>query len=157
MFIFDAGIKIPINISMSYKGRYKPLNPQKYIGDHTKIIYRSLWERKFMLFCDKNTNILKWSSEEIAIPYFFTIDKKVHKYYVDFIIQMKDKNSQIKTYLIEIKPNKQTKQPEKRKNTKKYVKELVEWEKNKCKWEAAKIYAKEKNWEFKILTENELF
>lgn len=142
---------------MSYKGRYKPLNPQKYIGDHTKIIYRSLWERKFMLFCDKNTNILKWSSEEIAIPYFFTIDKKVHKYYVDFIIQMKDKNSQIKTYLIEIKPNKQTKQPEKRKNTKKYVKELVEWEKNKCKWEAAKIYAKEKNWEFKILTENELF
>lgn len=142
---------------MSYKGRYKPINPQKYIGDHTKIIYRSLWERKFMLFCDKTASILKWSSEEIAIPYFFTIDKKVHKYYVDFIIQMKDKNNNIKTYLVEIKPKRQTKQPEKRKNTKKYVRELVEWEKNKCKWEAAKNYAKEKNWEFKILTENELF
>jgi hypothetical protein len=110
-----------------------------------------------MLFCDKTASILKWSSEEIAIPYFFTIDKKVHKYYVDFIIQMKDKNNDIKTYLVEIKPKRQTKQPEKRKNTKKYVRELVEWEKNKCKWEAAKNYAKEKNWEFKILTENELF
>lgn len=142
---------------MSYKGRYKPTNPQKYIGNSSNIIYRSLWERKFMVFCDGNTNILKWSSEEVAIPYFFTVDKKIHKYYVDFIIQMQDKNNVIKTYLIEIKPKKQTTQPVKKKNTKRYIRELLEWEKNNCKWQAATNYAKEKNWEFKILTEHELF
>jgi len=142
---------------MPYKGKYRPINPQKYIGNSSGIIYRSLWERKFMVFCDTNPNILKWSSEEIAIPYYFTIDKKVHKYYVDFVIQTKDKHGIIKTYLIEIKPAKQTQKPQKRKNTRKYIKEMMEWEKNNCKWEAAKNYAKEKQWEFKILTENELF
>ena len=89
---------------MSYKGKYKPQNPQKYIGDVNNIIYRSLWERRFMVFCDATDAILKWSSEEIIIPYYFPIDKKVHKYFVDFVVQMKDKDNNIKTYLIEIKP-----------------------------------------------------
>lgn len=142
---------------MSYKGKYKPINPQKYIGNYTNIIYRSLWERKFMVFCDTNSSILKWSSEEIAIPYYYTIDKKLHKYFVDFVIQMKDINGTVKTYLVEIKPYRQTQKPIKRKNTRKYIRELKEWEKNLCKWEAAKKYAKDKEWEFKILTENELF
>ena len=70
----------------TYRGRYKPKNPHKYIGDITNIIYRSLWERKFMIFCDSTQSILKWASEEIIIPYFYSIDKKVHKYYVDFLI-----------------------------------------------------------------------
>jgi hypothetical protein len=142
---------------MSYKGKYKPINPLKYIGNPTNIIYRSLWERKFMVFCDTNSNILKWSSEEIAIPYYFNIDKKMHKYYVDFIVQIREKDGSVKTYLVEIKPSKQTKQPEKKKNTKKYIRELIEWEKNQCKWKSAIEYAKKKEWEFKIITENELF
>jgi hypothetical protein len=53
---------------MAYKGKYKPQNPQKYKGDPTKIIYRSLWERKFMVYCDTNVNILQWASEEVIIP-----------------------------------------------------------------------------------------
>ena len=105
-------------MDMSYRGKYKPINPQKYIGDVNNIIYRSLWERKFMLFCDKTDSVLKWSSEEIIIPYYFHIDKKVHKYFVDFVVQMKTKSGEVKTYLIEIKPEKQTKQPEKNKNQK---------------------------------------
>jgi len=142
---------------MAYKGKYKPLNPQKYIGDINSIIYRSLWERKVMVFCDTTPSILKWSSEEIVIPYYYHIDKKIHKYFVDFIIQMKDQSGAIKTYLIEIKPEKQTKQPEKNKKSKKYIKELLEWEKNKAKWSSAQEYAKSKNWEFKILTEYDIF
>jgi hypothetical protein len=110
-----------------------------------------------MVFCDTNSNILKWSSEEIAIPYYFNIDKKMHKYYVDFIVQIREKDGSVKTYLVEIKPSKQTKQPEKKKNTKKYIRELIEWEKNQCKWKSAIEYAKKKEWEFKIITENELF
>jgi hypothetical protein len=142
---------------MPYRGRYTPISPYKYIGDHTNIIYRSLWERKFMIFCDTNESILKWSSEEIAIPYYFHIDKKMHKYFVDFVIQIKEKNNAIKTYLVEIKPFSQTIKPIRKKTTKKYLREVLEWEKNKSKWASAIKYAKDKNWEFKILTEKDLF
>ena len=110
-----------------------------------------------MIFCDTSENILKWSSEEIAIPYYFHIDKKMHKYFVDFVIQVKEQNNAIKTYLVEIKPLAQTMRPVKRKTTKKYLREILEWEKNKSKWQSAIQYAKEKNWEFKILTEKDLF
>ena len=54
---------------MSYKGIYRPSNPKKYKGDSKNIIYRSLWERKFMNYCDLNENILEWASEEFWIPY----------------------------------------------------------------------------------------
>ena len=54
---------------MSYKGRYTPQNPSKYKGDYRNIIYRSLWERKFMVYCDQSNNIIEWGSEEIIIPY----------------------------------------------------------------------------------------
>ena len=52
---------------MAYKGKYRPTRPYKYKGDPTKIIYRSLWERKFMQYCDSTTNVLEWGSEEIAL------------------------------------------------------------------------------------------
>ena len=64
---------------MSYKGKYRPSYPKKYKGDPTRIIYRSLWERKFMVYCDSNTNILEWGSEEIALPYRSPLDNKVHR------------------------------------------------------------------------------
>ena len=54
---------------MSYSGKYRPKNPTKYKGDPTNVIYRSLWERKFMMYCDTNDKILEWGSEEFAIPY----------------------------------------------------------------------------------------
>ena len=54
---------------MAYKGKYKPKYRSKYKGDPTKIIYRSLWERRFMVYCDENPNIIKWASEEVIIPY----------------------------------------------------------------------------------------
>ena len=69
---------------MAYRGKYYPSFPRKYKGDPTNIIYRSLWERKFMVYCDKNTNILEWASEEIAIPYRSPIDNRVHRYFPDF-------------------------------------------------------------------------
>ena len=54
---------------MSYSGRYIPKNPKKYKGDHSKVIYRSLWERRFMVYCDSSDFIIEWGSEEIIIPY----------------------------------------------------------------------------------------
>ena len=53
---------------MSYKGRYKPVNPKKYRGDYSQVIYRSLWGRKLMVYCDNNNAVLEWGSEEVIIP-----------------------------------------------------------------------------------------
>ena len=141
----------------SYKGKFSPKNPIKYAGDPSTIIYRSLWERKFMVFCDDNVNILRWASEEISIPYFSPIDNEYHKYYPDFVIKVKDKTNVIKTYLIEIKPAKQCKEPEKKKKSNKtYITEMSNWIINNKKWDAARQFAKKQNWEFKILTEKML-
>ena len=74
---------------MSYSGRYIPKNPKKYKGDPSKVIYRSLWERRFMTYCDSSVSIVEWGSEEIIIPYLSPWDKKIHRYFPDFYIKTK--------------------------------------------------------------------
>ena len=98
---------------MAYKGSYKVKNIQKYQGDPTTVTYRSLWERKFMMYCDENTNILKWSSEEIVIPYRSPKDNRMHRYYPDFWIQIRNSKGIKEAILIEIKPKAQTIVPKK--------------------------------------------
>ncbi len=142
---------------MSYKGKYSPSFPRKYKGDHRNIVYRSLWERKFMVYCDKNENVLQWGSEEIAIPYRSPVDRRVHRYFPDFYIKVRESNGQIKRYIIEIKPQKQTIAPKvQKKKTKSYIYEVCEYAKNQAKWKAAEEFCKDRRWEFKVLTENEL-
>ena len=142
---------------MSYKGKYYPSFPRKYKGDPTNIIYRSLWERKFMVYCDKNQNILEWASEEIAIPYRSPIDNRVHRYFPDFYMKVKETNGKIKNYVIEVKPAKQTKPPAKpKRQTKGYIREAYEYAKNQAKWKMAKEYCADRQWVFKVVTEKEL-
>ena len=142
---------------MSYKGKFQPKNTQKYVGNPTNIIYRSLWERKFMIYCDTNENVLEWGSEEIAIPYRSPVDGKIHRYFPDAYIKVKEPDGSIKKYLIEIKPHKQTMPPKKpQRQTKGYIYEAYEYAKNQSKWEAATEYCKDRGWTFKILSENEL-
>ena len=142
---------------MSYKGKYQPSHPKKYKGDSSNIIYRSLWERKFMVYCDMNENILEWGSEEVVVPYRSPIDNRYHRYFPDFYIKYKDKSGKIKKSLIEIKPLKQTMEPKvQKRKTKGYIYEVVEYAKNMAKWEAAKEWCLDRGYEFKVLTENEL-
>ena len=142
---------------MSYKGKYYPSYPKKYKGDPTNIIYRSLWERKFMVYCDKNERILEWGSEEIVLPYISPIDNKVHRYFPDFYIKVQENTGRIKRYLIEVKPLKQTMKPKKpKRQTKNYLREVYEYAKNQAKWKAATEYCEDRMWEFKVMTENEL-
>ena len=141
----------------SYKGKYYPTHPEKYKGDPTGIVYRSLWERKFMVYCDKNTNVLEWASEEIAIPYRSPVDNKVHRYFPDFYMKVKETGGQVKRYIIEVKPLKQTTPPKKPKTqTKAYIREAYEYAKNQAKWKVAREYCKDRMWEFKVVTEKEL-
>ena len=142
---------------MSYKGKYRPIHPEKYKGDPTNIIWRSLWERKFCVYCDSNTNIIEWQSEEFCIPYRSPIDNKIHRYFPDFFIKYKDTDGKIKSSLIEVKPLRQTAPPVKpKRQTKKYLSEAFEYAKNQAKWQAAREYCKDRMWEFKVLTEKEL-
>jgi hypothetical protein len=136
---------------MAYKTIFKPKNIKKYVGDYTKIKCRSLWERRVCKFLDENNSILKWSFEEIVIPYTSPIDKKVHNYYPDFLVKFTD-GSKEQCWMIEVKPKKQTILKE---NCSK--KDKITWIINKAKWDAADKYCKEHNILFKLLTEEELF
>ena len=142
---------------MSYKGKYYPSYPRKYKGDPTNIIYRSLWERKFMVYCDKNDNILEWASEEIALPYRSPVDNRVHRYFPDFYMKVKERGGKVKRYVIEVKPAKQTKPPVKpKRQTKGYIREAYEYAKNQAKWKMAREFCADRQWEFKVVTEKEL-
>jgi len=142
---------------MAYRGKFRPKNPQKYRGDPTNIIYRSLWERNCMRYFDENPNVLKWSSEEVIVPYKSPIDGRYHRYFPDFLIRVKNKQGQLETIMIEVKPYKETREPKPQKRlTKNYLYEVKTWGINKSKWEAAIQFCKDRKWKFMIITEKEL-
>jgi len=110
-----------------------------------------------MVYCDKNENILEWGSEEIVVPYLSPVDNRVHRYFPDFYIKVRESNGKIKKMIIEIKPLKQCVEPKvQKKKTKGYIFEVVEYAKNQAKWESAKEWCLDRGYEFKVLTENEL-
>ena len=141
----------------SIKSKYKPSHPRKYKGDASNIICRSSWERKFCRWCDLNENILAWGSEEFCIPYISPIDNRVHRYFPDFLIKVKESTGKIKTYVVEVKPKIQTRPPRTpKRKTKKYINEVRNWAINDAKWKNAIEYCKDRNMEFIIITEDEL-
>jgi hypothetical protein len=142
---------------MSYKGKFRPKFPQKYKGDPTNIIYRSLWERNCMVYFDQNPSVLKWSSEEVIVPYKSPIDGRWHRYFPDFLIRVRNKEGMTETILIEVKPFKETREPKKRSRvTRQYLYEVRTWGINSAKWKAAKEFCKDRKWKFMIITEKEL-
>ena len=142
---------------MAYKGKYKVRAPYKYKGNPTKVIYRSLWELKFITYCDTNINILEWGSEEVYMWYKSPIDNRPHRYFPDFYIKVREKNGTIKKYIIEVKPQRQTKPPARpKRQTKGYLREAFEYAKNQAKWKAANEWCLDRGFEFKVITEKEL-
>ena len=140
----------------SIKSLYKPTNPKKYTGNPRNNICRSSWERRFCNWCDINESIIEWGSEEFWIPYRAP-DGKTRRYFPDFIIKVKESTGQVKTYVIEVKPKKQTLKPKPRKKvTKSYLYECKTYEVNKAKWKAAREWGADRRVEFKIVTEKEL-
>lgn len=138
---------------MAYKGRYKIKNPDKYLGNPTNVIFRSLWERNTFRWCENNPKVRAWSSEEIVVPYKCKVDNKLHRYFVDLYVEMN--NGQ--TILVEIKPKKETLPPKQpKRKTKKFLNEVITFSKNQDKWEAADQYARHKGWKFQVWTEETL-
>lgn len=147
---------------MAHKGIFRPKFPEKYRGDVNNIVFRSLWERSCMKYFDRNPHVLKWSSEEVVIPYISPIDNKTHRYFVDFFIKIINSKDEIEEIIIEVKPFKQTLPPKENKKThwkskQKFLKEQKTFLVNQAKWQTAEIYAQKKGWKFMILTEKEIY
>lgn len=140
----------------SYKGFFNPKNPKKYNGDSTNIIYRSTWELRVMKWLDNHPNVIWWNSEELIIRYRSPVDNKMHRYFPDFIAKMKQKDGSVMTYVIEVKPEAQTKMPVQKKKTKRFLQEAATYAINQEKWRAADIFCQEHGWKFLVLTEKDL-
>ena len=146
-------------MAYEYKqGFFSPKFPKKYIGDPTNIVYRSGWEKRVMQSLDENTNVLRWASEEIVVPYISPIDNRPHRYFVDFYVEARAVDGSIKKMLLEVKPAAQTQPPKSpKRKTKRYISEVMTYGVNEAKWKAAKEFCKDKGWEFRLITEAELF
>ena len=138
---------------MAHSGRFIPKNPAKYVGKNAKnIFFRSSWEFAFMKWLDKTDAVLRWGSEELAIPYISPLDGRVHRYFPDMIILYKDISGQLKKEIIEIKPYKES--VETPRMTERDAKALMV---NQAKWKFAADYAAKNGSTFRILTEKSLF
>lgn len=143
---------------MAYKTKYTIKNKKKYIGDSSNIICRSLWERRFCRYLDETPNVIRWSSEELSIPYKSPSDGLLHRYYPDFLIEIEKPNKVREIRLIEIKPLKQTIPPKQGKKKKtSYINEGIVYAVNESKWKAASKYCEDRGWKFMILTEKDIF
>lgn len=138
---------------MAYRGKFNPKNLAKYQGDFHRIEYRSSWERAVFKWCDNNDAIVQWSSEEVVVPYRCKTDNRIHRYFVDLKITFKNGD----TYLVEIKPKKETVEPKKKTRASRgYLTEVLKYVKNISKWEAAAAYAQQRGWKFEVWHEDTL-
>jgi len=136
------------------QGFYEVRNPDKYVGDLNKIIFRSSWELHMNQFFDNNPNILRWSSEEFYIPYIKPTDGKVHRYFPDYWIEYKNRDGNIIQEVIEVKPSNQV-YPNRKKRQTNY--DRITYEINVSKWKAATEFCKKRGVKFQIITEKQIF
>lgn len=139
------------------QGKFRPINSQKYKGK-SEIVYRSKLELDVMRFFDKNDRILEWGSEELIIPYVKPTTGRVHRYYTDFNIIVRESDGSIGKYVIEVKPYKKTLPPSKHGNKKQstIIYESVEYAINTAKWDATRQWCAKNGYKFSILTEREI-
>ena len=111
-----------------------------------------------MKYFDNNPGILQWASEEIAIPYYDTLSKKVRRYFPDFLIKVKTAEGDLKTHLIEVKPSKDLRPPVsvqgKKRSTVLY--EMKTYQMNRDKFASARKWCNDRGIIFDIWTEKHL-
>lgn len=138
---------------MAAGGRFVPKNPQKYVGKSVnRIMFRSSWELAFMKWLDSNDAVLRWGSEELAIPYVHPVDRRVHRYFPDMIVMYLDVTGQVKKEIIEIKPYKES--VETPRMSERDAQALMV---NKEKWKYAADWAERNGASFRVLTERSMF
>ena len=141
---------------MAYKGLFRPQNPDKYAGNPSNIIYRSSYELKLFMWCDKHPDVISWQSEEFFIPYKSPIDGRFHRYFPDVKLTRRNKDNILETFVVEIKPSSQCVPPKDMKNKRRLLQEQKTYAINIAKWDAARRYCAERRYKFKIVTEKDL-
>jgi hypothetical protein len=92
-----------------------------------------------------------------VIPYVSPMDNLVHRYFVDFFIEVENKSGVVKKYLVEVKPYRYTQPPTiPKRKTQSFISEVKQWGVNNAKWDAAKRFASQRGWEFMLVTEKDL-
>lgn len=139
--------------SNSLTGTYYPLNRKKFLGESLPV-FKSNLERKFMLYADRNPNIIAVSYEGFHINYIDTTSSppKPRKYYIDFILYVRTPTGTPRKIWVEVKMSKEVKKPTRSKNPM----DMQIWLKNQCKWNAAIKLARQRGVDFKIITDKEL-
>lgn len=140
------------------KGKYEIKNRGKYKTDPDKCIYRSSYELHTWEWCDRTESVLEWAVESVVVPYFDPIRNKKRRYILDLWMKFKDRDGNIVTEIVEIKPLNQVVKPKKgRKSNKTMLNEQATYTTNRAKWDAAIEYAKARGWNFRIITERSIF
>lgn len=140
-------------MGMAHKGKYRVQNLEKYRGDPTNVIYRSLWETKAMRRFDMDPNVVEWSSESIVIPYHDKSTGRLRRYFPDFYFKRRDG----RCFLVEVKPLRETTPPTRNgKTEKRFLTECLTYVRNQSKWDAARRWCERRGWDFIVITEREL-
>lgn len=145
------------------QGKFRPKNPSKYKGDPSNIIYRSSWELKLFRYLDIHPHVIQWQSEEVIVRYKSPIDNRWHSYYPDVVATFINKDDKKETFMIEVKPDKETRAPlvenkltKTGKISKRFLHDVKTWGINQSKWKYAEEYCKDRGWKFVIFTEKNL-
>jgi hypothetical protein len=141
-----------------HQGTYKIKNWDKYVGTkHPRFL--SSYELEVFSYLDRSPSVIKWGAEQVVVEYYNPVKQRKARYIVDVYVKYKDRNGEIREQLIEIKPYQQCSPPSQGKKKRKdvYAKELATYNTNQAKWKAAEKYAKDRQWEFKVLTERSIF
>ena len=141
---------------MAYRGRFYPKHPLKYKGDPNKIIYRSSWEVRVMKYLDENDGVVWWASEEMNVKYISPVDGRVHRYFPDFVVKVRRKDNSSTIFMLEVKPEAQTKLRQPKRVTKHYINEAATYAVNQAKWKYAEEFCKDHGWVFRVVTEKDL-
>lgn len=141
------------------QGYYTCKNPDKYVGDLSKIVYRSSWEFKFLRWCDNTPAVKKFSSEPFSIPYLDPVDKRVHNYFIDYWMELEKEDGTLQRWIVEVKPARHVAMPDPPKNqTAKslanHISQVKRVMKNIAKFQAARNYAKQQKMKFAVLRLN---
>ena len=141
---------------MAYRGKFYPKHPLKYKGDPNKIVYRSSWEVRVMKYLDENDGVVWWASEEMNVKYISPVDGRVHRYFPDFVVKVRRKDNSSTIFMLEVKPEAQTKLRQPKRVTKQYINEAVTYAVNQAKWKYAEEFCKDHGWVFRVVTEKDL-
>jgi hypothetical protein len=118
-------------IKASKKGSFRGKFPSK---KNMKMIYwESLLERDYIKTLEFDKDVVMFESQPVEIEYLYYGKKR--SYFPDFLVTFRTE----KVFLIEVKPE-----------------DRVEEEENKLKAEVGKMYCREHDWEYKVVTERDI-